>query len=262
MKTATVFILGAVLLVMAAPAFSSQGGNVDLEVISDRGGVLQSIPHHEYRTGSTRVFKRYLEARKGENYSILVRNHLPGRIAVVIAVDGRNVITGKKSFLKSSEAMYVVEPYGQARIEGWRTSSDMVNRFYFTGSADSYSARTFGDTSAMGVIAVAAFREKERPSTLYERERSSAPVARAAPGSETRKAGKDMAGTGFGSEHYSPVVKVEFGPESLPVEKILVKYEWRRELCRKGILICRPEAKNRLWDNDEYAPYPPGYYPR
>ncbi len=226
MKTVTVFMVGAVLLVMAAPAFSSREGNVDLEVISDRSGVLQSIPHHEYRTGNTHVFKRYLEARKGDNYSILIRNRLAGRIAVVIAVDGRNVITGKKSFLESREMMYIVAPYGQARIEGWRTSSDMVNRFFFTGSADSYSARTFGDTSAMGVIAVAVFREKERPPMLYERERSSekAQDAPAASGSARRKAGKDMAGTGFGSEHYSPVVKVEFEPESLPAEKILVKY--------------------------------------
>jgi len=264
MKTAVVFVLGVVMLVMAAPAFSSQGGNIDLEVIPDRGGVLERIPHNEYRTGNTHVFKSYLEARKGENYGILIRNRLPERIAVVIAVDGRNVITGKKSFLKNSETMYIVEPYGQARIEGWRTSNDMVNRFYFTGSADSYSARTFSDTSAMGVIAVAVFRERDRPSMLYEQESSSgkAPGVPAAPRSEARKAEKDAAGTGFGREHYSPIVKVEFEPESLPIEKILVKYEWRDELCRKGILSCRPEAKNRLWDNDEYAPYPPGYYHR
>jgi hypothetical protein len=99
---------------------------------------------------------------------------------------------------------------------------------------------------------------------LHERERSSGNAAGvpAAPRSEARKAENYAAGTGFGSEHHSPVVKVEFEPESLPVEKILVKYEWRDELCRKGIIKCRPEAKNRLWDNDEYAPYPPGYYSR
>lgn len=261
MKTAMVFVSGVIMLVIAAPAFSSQGGNVDLEVILDRGGVLESIPHDEHRTGNTHVFKSYLEARKGENYAILIRNRLPERIAAVIAVDGRNVITGKKSFLKNGETMYIVEPYGQARIEGWRTSDDTVNRFYFTGSADSYSARTFSDTSAMGVIAVAVFREKDRPSMLYEQERSSGRTTGvpAAPRSEARKAEKDAAGTGFGREHHSPVVKVKFEPESLPVEKILVKYEWRDELCRKGIIRCRHEARNRLWDNDEYAPYPPGY---
>ncbi len=266
MKTTTAVILGMVLVLMAVPAFAARGNNVDLEVVSDRGAVFQRIPHKEFSSGSTSVFKQYLEARKGENYSLLIRNHLSERIGVVVAVDGRNIITGKKSFLSGSEMMYIVEPYGQARLDGWRTSDDKVNRFYFTSSADSYSVKTFSDTSAMGVIAVAVFREKQRPVVLYEQERSlgkaqGAPAPSAAR-SEAKRAAKDEAGTGFGNEHYSPVVKVEFEPESIPVEKFLVKYEWRNELCKKGIIQCRPEARNRLWDRDEYAPYPPGYYQR
>ena len=266
MKTATAVILGIVMLVIAVPALASRGNNVDLEVVSDRGTVFQLIPHKEYSTGATQVFKRYLEAQKGENYSLLIRNHVSERIGVVIAVDGRNIITGKKSFLSSSEMMYIVEPYGQARLEGWRTSDEKVNRFYFTSSADSYSVKTFSDTSAMGVIAVAVFREKQWPAVLYEQGNASgkaqgAPAPSAAR-SEAKRSAKDEAGTGFGNEHYSPVVKVEFEPESIPVEKFLVKYEWRHELCKKGIIQCRPEARNRLWDRDEYAPYPPGYYQR
>ncbi|MBI5075529.1 MAG: hypothetical protein HZB62_10260 [Nitrospirae bacterium] len=263
MKTATAVILGIVMVLMAVPVFASRGNNVDVEVVSDRGAVFQLIPHKEFSSGSTYVFKQYLEARKGENYNIQIRNHLSERIGVVVAVDGRNIITGKKSYLGSNEMMYIVEPYGQARLEGWRTSDDKVNRFYFTSSADSYSVRTFSDTSAMGVIAVAVFREKQRPVVLHEQERSlgkaqGAP-APSASRSEAKRAAKDEAGTGFGNEHYSPVVKVEFEPEAIPVEKFLVKYEWRNELCKKGIIQCRPEARNRLWDRDEYAPYPPDY---
>ncbi|MBI5847753.1 MAG: hypothetical protein HZB31_07385 [Nitrospirae bacterium] len=267
MKTVKAVILGIVMVLMAVPVFASRGRNVDVEVVSDRGNVFQLIPHKEFSTGGTYVFKQYLEARKGENYNIRIRNHLSERIGVVVAVDGRNIITGKKSYLGSSEMMYIVEPYGQARLEGWRTSDDKVNRFYFTSSADSYSVRTFSDTSAMGVIAVAVYREKQRPAVLYEQERSlgkaqGAPAAPSAARSEAKRAARDEAGTGFGNEQYSPVVKVEFEPESIPVEKFLVKYEWREELCKKGIIPCRPEPKNRLWDRDEYAPYPPGYYMR
>ena len=263
MKTATAVILGFVMVLMAVPVFASQGRNVDVEVVSDRGAVFQFIPHKEFSSSGTYVFKQYLEARKGENYNILIRNHLSERIGVVVAVDGRNIITGKKSFLNSSEMMYIVEPYGLARLEGWRTSDNKVNRFYFTSSADSYSVRTFSDTSAMGVIAVAVFREKHRPIVLYEQGNVSGKAAApSAPRSEAQRAAKDEAGTGFGNEHYSPVVRVEFEPESIPVQKFLVKYEWRNELCRKGIIQCRPEARNRLWDRDEYAPYPPGYYMR
>ncbi|MBI5408228.1 MAG: hypothetical protein HZA14_02550 [Nitrospirae bacterium] len=267
MKTVKAAILGFVMALMAVPASASQGRYADVEVVSDRGNVFQLIPHKEYNSGSTYVFKQYLEARKGENYNILIRNHLPERIGVVVAVDGRNIITGKKSFLSRSEMMYIVEPYGQARLEGWRTSDEKVNRFYFTSSADSYSVRTFSDTSAMGIIAVAVFREKQRPVVLYEQERSlgkaqGAPAAPSAPRSESKRTAKDEAGTGFGNEHYSPVVKVEFEPESIPAEKFLLKYEWRDELCRKGIIQCRPEVRNRLWDGNEYAPYPPGHQRR
>lgn len=271
MKTATAVILGIVMVLMAVPAFASRGRNVDVEIVSDKGSIFQLIPHKEYGVGSpevgaskrTQVFKQYLEAKKGENYNILIRNHFSERLGVVIAIDGRNIINGKKSSLQSSEMMYIVEPYGQARLDGWRTSDDKVNRFYFTNSADSYSVRTFSDTSAMGVIAVAVFREKQRPVVLYEQEKYFGKTQGApAPRSEAKRAARDEAGTGFGNEQYSPVVRVEFEPESNPVEKFLVKYEWRDELCRKGIIQCRPEAKNRLWDSDEYAPYPPGYTPR
>lgn len=266
MKTVKAVIMGIVMVLMAVPVFASQGRFVDLEVVSDRGNAFQLIPHKEFSSSSTYVFKQYLEARKGENYNIQIRNHLSERIGIVVAVDGRNIITGKKSYLGSNEMMYIVEPYGQAHLEGWRTSDEKVNRFYFTSSADSYSVRTFSDTSAMGVIAVAVFREKQRPVVLYEQgnvlgKAQGAPAPSAAQ-SEAKRAAKDEAGTGFGNEHYSPVVKVEFEPESAPVEKFLVKYEWRNELCKKGIIQCRPEAKNRLWDHDEYAPYPPGYYQR
>ena len=72
------------------------------------------------------------------------------------------------------------------------------------------------------------------------------------------KAG-ESAGTGFGDSRYSPVVRVTFDFESVPVQKTLFKYEWRETLCKKGILSCGQERKNRLWDSDGYAPYPPGY---
>lgn len=266
MKTVKAVILGIVMVFMAVPALASRSRNVDVEVISDRGSLFQVVPHKEYITGTTQVFKHYLEAQKGKNYSVLIRNHLSERIGVVIAVDGRNIITGKKSFLSSGEMMYIVQPYGQTRLDGWRTSDEKVNRFYFTSSADSYSVRTFSDTSAMGVIAVAVFREKHRPVVFYEQERSLGKAqgtpAPSAPRSEAKRSARDDTGTGFGNEHYSPVVKVEFEPESIPVEKFLVKYEWRTELCRRSIIQCRPEARNRLWDRDEYAPCPPGYYRR
>ena len=253
-------LLLILLMLSSAPAYCHLGCNVNIEIVSDNGKEFLTIPFKDIKTGSIHIIKKYLEAKRVENYSIGIRNNTPERIGVVIAVDGRNIITGKKSFLKNNETMYIVDAYGYTKLDGWRTDHDTVHRFYFTDIGDSYSVRTFGDSSAMGVIAVAAFRDKERP-IIYERQmqKEKAPGAASKPfaRSESKEFKGDAAGTGFGDEKYSPVVKVHFEPESIPFEKILVKYEWRDTLCRKGLLKCLPEEGNRLWDEDEYAPYPP-----
>lgn len=266
MKQIIFTLLAAILMATGGtPAFAHrplQPGEVTIELVSDKGSVFQAIPHKDFRSGDTRVIKRYLEAKKGENYGIVIRNSTPGRVGVVIAVDGRNIITGKRSELKNTESMYIVNAYETAQYDGWRTSSDQVHRFFFTDAADSYSMRTFSDTSAMGVIAMAVYREKEVPRPYLEekREKQSAPApsAGAAPKIQDRALANESAGTGFGDAKYSPVITVQFEPEQKPLQKTLVKYEWREVLCRKGILSCGQETGNRLWD-EGYAPYPPGY---
>ncbi len=267
MRYLMVLIIAAIMIASAVPANSHGGdrlrGEVSLMVVSESGGTLLSIPHKDFWNGGTHIIKKYLEARRGENYGIVIRNMTPERIGVVIAVDGRNIISGKKSDLKNSEDMYIVNSYEHGQYDGWRTASDKVHKFYFTDLADSYAMRTFTDSSAMGIIAVAIYREKERPRPLHEQKRlDNTPAAPSAESSARSKAGvarDESAGTGFGDEQYSPTIRVAFEPEHTPVQKMLVKYEWREVLCRKGILNCRQEPKNRLWDEDEYAPYPPGY---
>ncbi|MBN1254153.1 MAG: hypothetical protein JXA50_02665 [Deltaproteobacteria bacterium] len=266
MRYSALAFITAAIMTAAAPAYAHDGSSseaVSIDIVSERGGLFLSIPHRDSWQGETHIIKNYLEARRGANYGICIRNRTPDRIGVVIAVDGRNIISGKQSDLKNTEAMYIINSYGQGSYEGWRTTSDKVHKFYFTDVADSYSVRTFGDDSAMGVIAVAVYREKSWPKPLYERKRPQ--DSPAAPSAEQRPRGKmealddERAGTGFGDEEYSPTVRVAFEPEKKPVQKTLIKYEWREVLCRKGILHCGQEAHNRLWDEDVYAPFPPGY---
>ncbi len=273
MKRIVIVLLAVVIATTGgSPAYSLDRsvlpGEVAIEVVSDRGTAFQTIPHKDFLAGGTHVSKRYLEARKGDNYGIVITNRTPERVGVVIAVDGRNIITGKQSDLKNSEAMYIVNAYETARYDGWRTSQEEVHRFYFTDPADSYSVKTFGDSSAMGVIAMAVYREKEQPHPLLEEslkkqkpegQTTPAPSAGAASKSADRALAKESAGTGFGDAQYSPVATVQFRPERDPAQKTLVKYEWREVLCRKGILSCERQVGNRLWDDDGYAPYPPGY---
>ncbi|MGC2061836.1 MAG: hypothetical protein WA610_02580 [Thermodesulfovibrionales bacterium] len=264
-------VLSVVWFMSAIPGDASVGGQVEIEVVSERGEVLRTIPHKSYEAGGTRVVKKYLEAGKGRNYSILVRNNSSGRIGVVIAVDGRNIISGRKSYLRNDEEMYVINPYGYTKLDGWRTDEKTVHQFYFTEQADSYAIKTFDDSSAMGVIAVAAFSEKERFGYLYEKSLQKVP----APGPSGTVNGKDAAsgasvhgraqepqreaGTGFGNEQYSPTVRVAFEPEQIPFARALIKYEWHETLCRKGLLRCAPRERNRLWDEGRYAPFPPEY---
>jgi hypothetical protein len=244
---------------------------ITVEVVGEDGGTFQSIPYRSSRQGGTQITKKYLEAVKGQNYSIIIRNRTSQRIGLVIAVDGRNIISGKQSNLGKNEEMYLIEAHGYAKFQGWRTDSATVHKFYFTDVADSYSVRTFSDTSAMGLIAVAAYREKIKHPPVY---RSSKPIgsseaAPAATGSAPKRAAKssmdraksESAGTGFGESVYAPVERVEFEPVATPAQKILIKYEWRSTLCKKKLISCEPKYRegNRLWDDGQYAPHPPDY---
>lgn len=257
-----ILALAAMILGMAATVSAGTiGDSVEVEVRSDNGGTLPLYPV----AAGHGIRKAYAEAVKGENYSIVVRNRLNRRIGVVVAVDGRNIVSGKKSWLRNSERMYILEPYGTGEFSGWRTGADRINRFYFTSAGDSYAA-SFGDKSAMGVIAVAVYPEVRRYEPWLNESQTDhykgGSAARPSAPSARSKAEAESAGTGYGREEYSPSRVVTFEPESAPVEKIFLKYEWRTALCRKGVIRCGGawEPRNRMWDDsDGYAPPPGGY---
>jgi hypothetical protein len=207
----------------------------------------------------------YVEAVKGDRYSVQVTNRTGRRIGVVVAVDGRNIISGSKSDLKRNERMYIIGPYETNTFEGWRTGTDRTNRFYFTEQPDSYAEKVFGDASAMGTIALAVYREKlpDPPRHLEKDSRMSEAPAGArppAPGFDqsserTQRNKTEQAGTGFGETTYSPSRQVAFDPEQSAAQRIVLKYEWRSELCRKGVIDCGQE--NRFWPGDRgFAPIP------
>jgi hypothetical protein len=264
-------LVSVFLLIAFACATAASAATVNVDLLSDSKGVLTL-----YRVGSAGkhdTFRAYVEAEKGEEYGIRIRNNTARRVGVVVAVDGRNIISGKKSNLRRNERMYILGPYESATYEGWRTAMNTVNRFYFTEPGDSY-AGAFGDYSAMGVVAVAVYREKDVPaprSRVYNREKEEkraedrsgagkpgpSPSEEGAPGTLAPQRKGESAGTGFGEEKYSPSIRVQFRPERRVAERHFLKYEWRDTLCRKGVINCR-FTRNRFWDDDDgYAPYPP-----
>jgi len=259
MKT---WLLLFAFLLVGIPSVSSAavGEAVEVSIITDNGHLLPFYPHKS----SHGLKKVYAEAIKGDNYRIVVRNNLNRRVGVVVAVDGRNIISGQKSWLKNNERMYILEPYATNEYSGWRTGQERVNRFYFTDVPDSYAA-AFGDQSAMGVIALAVYPEVQRykrpadlSTTAPGKARESDAMKKDAPAA--RGEASQNAGTGYGREEYSPSRQVSFEPEGRTVETILVKYEWRATLCSKRIIRCGTtygQTHNRLWDNHGFAPPPP-----
>jgi hypothetical protein len=247
------------LVMWCGVSFATNVGDaVEVRLLSDSGRFL---PFYSSLNRSD-LKKVYTEAVKGDHYKIVVHNKLGRRIGVVVVVDGRNIISGQKSWLKSTERMYILEPYATNEYSGWRTGQDKINRFYFTDVPDSYAA-AFGDHSAMGIIAVAVFPEVSRdepcPSVLREKNELGSAKDRAAAPSVQSKASQSAA-TGYGREEYSPSYKVSFDPENRAAESILIKYEWRSTLCKKKIINCsfrRSDSGNRIWDHEGYAPPPP-----
>ena len=244
-------------------AAATIGDAVEVSVITDNGWALPFYPaksRHDLK-------KVYAEAFKGDHYRIVVHNKLNRRVGVVVAVDGRNIISGEKSWLKNTERMYIIDAYSTNEYSGWRTGQDKINRFYFTDVPDSY-ASAFGDEYAMGVIAVVAYPEIQRyeppmdysnlapEKKIKEQSRNKA----AAPSAQGQSRALESAGTGYGQEEYSPSYRVQFEPEKRALESILIKYEWHKTLCNMNIISCGrtyEHSYNRLWGNDGYAPPPP-----
>jgi hypothetical protein len=257
-------ILGA-LLCLAATEASARGRDVSVEIINANGSRFEQFPVTD---GGT-AYRAYLQAERNAPYRIRIRNCTGDRLAVVVAVDGRNIISGSKSDLERGEPMYILGPYESQDYSGWRTSLNDVHEFFFTEWKDSY-AEAFGDRSARGVIAVAVYHEKQRPLPKLSQaprdkaENSSAP----APSAESRGGASDEVaatakrrdaepGTGFGDQRYEPVTWVEFEAERRVSARIFLKYEWQETLCRKGVIDCG--EKNRFWNDDlAFAPFPPG----
>lgn len=257
-------IVGSWLAASAAGAHAP--APVSIEIVGADGSTFREIPVNS-RDGALRS---WLQAEKGARYQVRVRNASGERIAVVIAVDGRNIINGRKSDLARTEPMYVLDAWDTQDYAGWRANLEAINEFYFTDWSDSY-AEAFGDRTARGVIAVAVYREVPPPPGVHqpylesETQRSadaaapqaSVPRGAAAEKAESRARRDESAGTGYGDRREDRAHRVEFTAQSNPESRHFIKYEWRDTLCRKRVIECG--EPNRFWDESTlgFAPPPP-----
>src|SRR5687767_1175560 len=120
----------------------------DVQVIRENG---DQLPTYGLRD------RFYVQGNVGERYTVRVTNPTPNRVEAVVTIDGLDVIDGEPGDLRKRG--YVVPPYGETRIEGFRTSQADVATFRFSSVGESYAGRK-GKARNVGVIAVAIFEEQ------------------------------------------------------------------------------------------------------
>ena len=114
----------------------------------------------------------YVEARKGREYAIRLRNPYAVRVAVALSVDGLNTIDARETTAADARK-WVLGPYETVTISGWQTSQTEARRFEFTTEARSYG-QALGKTANLGVISAVFFKERVSaitPDTSNEDER-------------------------------------------------------------------------------------------
>jgi hypothetical protein len=234
---------------LEAPARS---GAWSVELVDESGAVLPMY----FQAG-----RAYVLGTLGRRYAVRVRNGSPRRAEVVVSVDGRDAIDGKPASF--SKRGYVVAPWGEVLIDGYRLSEASVAAFRFATVPRSYAAR-MGDDRDVGVVGVAVFPEREairRPLPYVPHdaagERAEAhrggslgPTAAAPPApagaaptlsaEPQRKVERPGLGTEFGEERASPVVEVAFArARSQPDAVIALRYDDREGLVALGIDVDR-----------------------
>src|SRR5262249_18676918 len=100
----------------------------------------------------------YLEAREGARYAITVANRTGERLGAAVVVDGLNAISGQRE--SGAGRMYILGPWEETTVRGWRTSLSEVQRFTFVDERGSYAVRSGKANGKMGWIEVNVYRER------------------------------------------------------------------------------------------------------
>jgi len=253
----------AVLVVLAGLAGGTAGAWESEERVRpdlDRGSLVSlqvSVEGRDMPLYASADGRYYVEARKGAAYELQITNRSGQRVGVELTVDGLNVISGERD-RPGPDRMYVLGPWDNTSIRGWRSSLDEVRTFTFVDEKASYSARAGKANGKMGWIEMAVYREHVRvppppPVQTYgdresRNEKDEAPRA-AGRAAEAPAAAPDAAypGTGWGDPLRDRVRLVDFEPERGPAQQMTLRYEYRAALVALGIL---PKHHSRLEERE------------
>lgn len=257
------FLCVAAAVLMAAPAAESlETGICDIEVVID------GRPLTEFAARGT----TYIEALHGREYEVRLSNRTDHRIAVALAVDGLNSIDAKTTDAKSA-SKWVLGPRESVTIEGWQMSAATARRFFFTTEEQSYG-EWLGRAENLGVIEAVVFKEKLPRKTFSEWLSGRAAAApRAAEGARPsaekqsdaaeKSDADDLAATGIGREVDHRVRRVHLELEDTPATRLRLRYEYREQLVRLGVLPSPEETRAlerreraRGFEDFQFAPDP------
>lgn len=259
--------LFALLLAAALPA-PARAQLVDLQVRDlETGRWLERHPHRG---------RLHVAGEPGHRYAVVLRNLGGGRVLAVLSVDGVNAISGQTA--GTGQAGYVLEPWQQLEVRGWRKGLSEIAEFHFTALPDSYAART-GRPHDVGVIGVAVFREAPPPMPYWppavareddgRHRREASPDAAAAPpaaadslhaqrGAEAEAKSRQALGTGHGQRRWDPARTTRFERASdVPDQVSSLFYDAPAALVARGVLP-RPPRHPR-WH--EPRAFPIGFVP-
>jgi hypothetical protein len=178
---------------------SARAGAYSVELVDESGAVLPTY----MKAGRT-----YVLGAQGRRYSLRVRNGSGQRVEFVASVDGRDVLDGSPASFANRG--YIVAPYQEVVIDGFRLNNDSVAAFRFSSVSNSYAGR-MGDARDVGVIGVAVFTE--RP-PVYVPPPPVPPQA----GFWNPLAG-GLAGAGSGAARSADSVRAEAAPSAAPAER-------------------------------------------
>jgi len=213
----------------------------------------------------------YVEAHKGREYSIRLRNPYPIRVAVALSVDGLNTIDARETTAAAARK-WVIDPYETIVISGWQTSQSTARRFEFTTEDKSYG-QALGKTANLGVISAVFFKERVvtfRPDASRDHAQNRQAEPSAPTGSEKREAAgaaraesrayDEYAATGMGRSTDHAVEQVWLDLEESPSHVVNIRYEFRPQLVKLGVLPPAPTT-DRLLQRERARGFEPGFCP-
>ncbi len=113
--------------------------------------------HHDFPTFASGG-RTYVMGTVGARYSVMIANPTGRRVEAVVSIDGLDAMDGQPANYVEKRG-YILPAYGDATIDGFRTSLSDVATFRFSSVAESYAGR-LGQARDVGVVGVAFFPER------------------------------------------------------------------------------------------------------